>query len=136
MLGRGWGLRALANGRGLASYKDDFKLAAIAFHNVGMIDEYDIETIQKSNLYDITPGYVSIGIPLDARFKQELIDGLHGTNYKLLIVPNGIRDAQLQNAAAGREVGRESCRVWGWSSVNALGGCATSRRVALPYPII
>jgi hypothetical protein len=48
--GNAGALRALANGRGLASYKDDFKLAAIAFHNVGMIDEYDIETIQKSNL--------------------------------------------------------------------------------------
>jgi hypothetical protein len=69
--------------------------------------------LNENNLYDITPGYVSIGIPLDARFKQELIDGLHGTNYKLLIVPNGI---EMHNFRTLRQAERLGVRVVGFGA--------------------
>lgn len=94
-------LRVVVQGLLLQQFKSSCKIAGVAFHYSGTTDIDDAQALQKSGLYDIYKGPITIRIPLDEQFRKSLIVGTWGTNYSLLLVPNGIsidRFATLREA--------------------------------------
>jgi hypothetical protein len=99
-------LLAVANGRTLTSYSANYKLAAIAFHYYGMSDVDDVSTLQKSNLYDIKDQEaINILIPVTDVFREEMAHAGWGTNYGLLLVPNGVSMDQFSTIRQAKALG-------------------------------
>ena len=86
----------VANGSKLQRFKSRYRLAAICFKYDGKSDYLDLETILKSNPYDIRTGPIEILIPVTFEFKKELFYGGKGSNYVLLLVPNQVTTSQFR----------------------------------------
>jgi hypothetical protein len=94
-----------ADGTKLQSFKNHFRLGAIAFHYSGTPDVVDIVTRSKSVTYEIADdARIRLFIPFDPLFLHEWhSENLSGTNYYLLLVPANINMGQfntLREAAA------------------------------------
>lgn len=86
---------------------DDFKLFAVAVHYDGKQDILDTKNLRKSNLFDIVSFPTTIVIPLDDKFIQEVKDGIRGTNYFLLLIPNGVSVDEFETLRQARRLGVE-----------------------------
>jgi hypothetical protein len=63
-----------------------FRLGAVEVHDDSLSDPLDSPGLQKSTLFDIQPGPVTIGIHLDGRFRRSL----EKVDFDLLLVPKRV----------------------------------------------
>jgi hypothetical protein len=80
-------LQIVADGKLLRPFRSGFKVAGVVFQGSGPVN--DIDKLQKSDLYDITDGFVQVGIPLDHEFRNRFAP-LCCPKYLLLVVPNEV----------------------------------------------
>ena len=84
-------LIVIADGRGLQPYTHSHRLGAVAFHAIPPQDYMDNHNLQKSELHDIAnDDEIQILIPAGEKFVSEFSAGMRGTNYSVLLVPNGV----------------------------------------------
>ena len=87
--------QVIANGRMLQEQREHYRLAGVCFRYGGLGDPDDATSLQKSALYEIRNESIPIIIPLDSAFQAQTKSGIGGTNYRLLLVPNGVNPAQF-----------------------------------------
>ena len=91
--------------RRFLSQRKGFRLAAACFHYYGIGDAKDSPNISKSALYDIVDQpYLDITIPFNQQFEEERKKG-HGSNYALLLVPNGVKMDQFSTIHEAEALG-------------------------------
>jgi hypothetical protein len=88
----GWGAQDISNGLpiNVSMIKDDpsVRLMGIAYHYDGAMDIYDLNRLQKSALYDVRVGSITVIIKPDSVFLDEVASHKHvRTNYALILVP-------------------------------------------------
>jgi hypothetical protein len=93
------------DGEPLLPYKDDYKIIAIAWHNIGALDDNDVSDLNKSDPHDILEGNINISIIVSDKFLGDLVDGMHGTDYAGLLIPNKIRTDQFSTIRQAESVG-------------------------------
>jgi len=98
-------LRVETDGTFLSSYQKDYRLAAVAFRYYGNGDIKDASNLQKSGLYDIENGKITIFIHLDEQFMRTMQHGEIRTNYFLLLVPNKVQPSQFSTLRQAESLG-------------------------------
>ncbi len=95
------------------SIRRNYRIAAVADHDIGDIDTDDAELL-KSSARDIVDGPISMLIPLTENFRNEYRQGDRGTNFYLLIVPKEVSPSQFDTLRQAKALGAKI--------INARGG--------------
>ena len=110
----GWGMPLGVNsnttgmvvdGLKLTRYSSQYRIAGVAFHASGLKDGFDVNSLQKSSLYDIIEGQTRVIIQLDKQFLDELHSGVSGTNYVLVLLPKSINMNQFSTLHEAKALG-------------------------------
>jgi hypothetical protein len=97
--------RIHVDGDAIISYKDDYKLAAVGLHYFGTTDINDVSDLNKTDLYDITPGDLTLVIVWSSKFLEELNRVHGGTNYASMLVPNKVGMNQFSTIRQAESMG-------------------------------
>jgi hypothetical protein len=82
--------KIVVNGYILGKFSSRYKLVATCFHWNGLGDVKDAKEISKSGAFDIRDAEITIPIPWNKQFIEELNIYTHGTNYVLLMIPKKV----------------------------------------------
>ena len=93
----------VANGHLLMKYRSSFKITGVCFIGFGTHDFLD-DDLEKSGLHEITDDRIPIRIPLSQNFLDRH-RGYSGTNYELLLVPNGVTMDQFATTRQAQALG-------------------------------
>ena len=93
------------NGKEVAKYKKEYRLAGVAFHSEAGTDLTDVNRLQMSKLLDIRDEQQMLVISLDDTFRNEMKQGRAPTHYVLLFVPFGVTLDQFQTLRQAKNLG-------------------------------
>lgn len=99
------GGKIIVNGYLLGKYADKYQLIATCFQWSGSGDFKDAHDISKSGLFDIAPMEISMTIPWNAQFMDELEHSYGGINYAVLLVPRGLSPETFTSLRAAMDKG-------------------------------
>jgi hypothetical protein len=80
-------------------------VAAIGFRYFGTTDVKDTGELNKTDLYDIYPGDNTLVIVWNNKFIEELNRLQGGTNYGVMLVPNGVGMSQFSTIRQAESMG-------------------------------
>ena len=98
-------VRVTVDGHLIDDFKDGYRVGAIAFHASGATAAEDVRELEKSSLFDIHPEPMDIRIFLSVHFMDLFTSGLRGTNYRAVLVPNGVRMEDFQTLHEAYKLG-------------------------------
>lgn len=98
-------LRVVADGNLLYRFRHSYKAGAVAFHYYGLLDINDTPGLQKSALYDIEHGPITMRIKPDAQFIEAVNKGQRNTQYALLLVPKNVQMNQFAVLQQAKSLG-------------------------------
>jgi hypothetical protein len=92
----------IVDGDALYSFRDDYGVAAVAFHNPTEQDWKDITELVKSNIHDISHGEIAIGWVFPPEYVKAPIKG---TQFVAILVPNKVRMDQFTSLRQAESMG-------------------------------
>jgi hypothetical protein len=93
------------DGDGVLSYKDDYKVMGVAFHDFGKTDMRDISDLSETGLYDIVAGDIQMMVQFSGQFISEFGNGARGTNYVALMIPKTVSPSQFATIRQAESMG-------------------------------
>jgi hypothetical protein len=94
----------ILEGKRLLRFAKKYRLLGVCFHSV-VGDPMDSNPLSKGGLYEIRNERITLRIPWNQTFQEEVVRPLSGTNYVLLMIPKSVSAEQFNSVNQAIAVG-------------------------------
>lgn len=95
----------------IGEYADNYRAVVVAFHYNGGLDASDTQGLQKSAPHDVRYGDDVFQIPVDDEFRNQIRNGVKGTNYVIVFLPKSVSPDQFKTLHEAEALGAHILQI-------------------------